>query len=182
MIVFIAGPRAITRLNKKVINKLDSIYDKQFDVVLGDANGIDKAVQDYFFNKSYDKITIYSTGMPRNNKGNWKVKNIEVKSNKKDFDYYAAKDIEMAEDADCGLMIWNGKSKGTLHNTLNLISRGKETVLFYTPEQKFYTIQTSDDLTELIGKCEEETKKLYEELNMKVKLNSTKQMVFNICS
>ena len=40
--------------------------------------------------------------------------------------YYRAKDLAMVEDADCGFMIWNGESKGTLNNILNLLYMDKK--------------------------------------------------------
>jgi hypothetical protein len=39
----------------------------------------------------------------------------------KDFAYYAAKDLAMAQDAKCGVMLWDGRSKGTLNNIQNLL-------------------------------------------------------------
>ena len=38
--------------------------------------------------------------------------------NEKGRDLYTLKDISMAEDADYGLMVWDGESKGTLNNIL----------------------------------------------------------------
>ena len=181
MIVFIAGPRKVSRLNRAVEERLNNIYLKQYDVVLGDSNGIDKAVQNYFHNKSYNNVTIYATGnLPRNNIGNWEVCAVDVKTKTKDFDYYAAKDIKMAEKADYGLMIWNGTSKGTLHNTLNLLIEGKQVALYLIPESKFYTLTYIKDLEQLIGKCEDETKHMYKELLAKVKMSKTGQIQFNI--
>lgn len=37
------------------------------------------------------------------------------------FAYYSAKDLVMSQEAGCGLMLWDGKSKGTLQNMLKLI-------------------------------------------------------------
>lgn len=43
MRVFIAGPRAISKLNKRIEERLHNIYSMQMTVIVGDANGIDKA-------------------------------------------------------------------------------------------------------------------------------------------
>ena len=181
MIVFIAGPRKVSRLNRAVEERLNNIYLKQYDVVLGDANGIDKAVQIYFHKKGYSNVTIYSTGsVPRNNIGNWEVCAVEVKTKTKDFDYFAAKDIKMAEKADYGLMIWNGTSKGTLHNTLNLLVEGKQVAFYLIPESKFYTLTHINDLEQLIVRCNDETKYMYKELLVKVKKSKIGQIEFNI--
>ncbi len=53
MKIFIAGPRAITSLDENVEAKLNSIIEKGFEVLVGDANGIDRLVQSFFI-KGHD--------------------------------------------------------------------------------------------------------------------------------
>ena len=53
MKVFIGGPLKIKTLKPDVISKLNSIIKKKYKVLIGDANGIDKTIQNYFFNKKY---------------------------------------------------------------------------------------------------------------------------------
>jgi hypothetical protein len=36
------------------------------------------------------------------------------------FDYYSVKDRAMADTAEYGLMLWDGQSKGTVNNLVNL--------------------------------------------------------------
>lgn len=45
--VFIAGSRQIARLPAEVKNRIDTMVDKGFQILVGDANGADKAVQRY---------------------------------------------------------------------------------------------------------------------------------------
>jgi hypothetical protein len=40
----------------------------------------------------------------------------------------------MAQDAQCGVMLWDGKSKGTLNNIQELLSAGKKTLVYFAPE------------------------------------------------
>ena len=40
------------------------------------------------------------------------------------YDYYSLKDRAMAETAEYGLILWNGKSKGTANNVVNLTRTG----------------------------------------------------------
>ena len=51
--VFIAGSRQITRLPADVRTRLDVMIEKGFQILVGDANGADKAVQRYLADKSY---------------------------------------------------------------------------------------------------------------------------------
>lgn len=52
----------------------------------------------------------------------------------------------MAEEAQCGVMLWDGKSKGTLQNMLNLIAAGKRTLVYFAPTQSFYVVANRDEL------------------------------------
>ncbi|MDD2481817.1 MAG: hypothetical protein PHC44_11065 [Lutispora sp.] len=166
MKVFIAGPRAISKLNKNIEERLYNIYSKNITVVVGDANGIDKAVQSYFYKLNYQNVNIYATqGKARCNIGNWIVENVKVESKIKGFDYYAAKDLRMAEVADYGFMIWNGKSKGTLNNIINLLKRNKKTLIYFTPESQFYCFSKLNDFEKILIKCEEEAKILFQSLS-----------------
>lgn len=70
--------------------------------------------------------------------GNWRVQKVDVPRNVTGFDFYAQKDIQMSIDADYGLMIWNGKSRGTLNNIINLTNQGKEVLVYITTIKNFY--------------------------------------------
>ena len=41
-------------------------------------------------------------------------------------EFYTLKDMKMADDADYGLMIWDGKSKGTLKNIEEMKKNNKK--------------------------------------------------------
>ena len=151
MKIFIAGPRAVTELDDNVIKRLDKIYDSSYTVIVGDADGIDSSVQRYFCDKKYKNVSVFaSKGIARNNFGNWNIENVSVGDKIKGFGFYAAKDLEMAKQADYGFMIWNGESKGTFNNIINLITMNKEVLLYYMPAEKFYTIKNMEDLDEFV--------------------------------
>jgi hypothetical protein len=161
MIVFIAGPRVIKELDANIIKRLEKICKKQYELIIGDADGIDTSVQRYLSDKKYNDVIIFaSNGKVRNNVGNWKSKNVQVSKDIKGFDFYVAKDLEMAKKADYGFMIWNGESKGTFNNIINLIKLNKEFLLYYTPSKKFYTIKNMEQLDKFI----EQNKKLSSKL------------------
>jgi hypothetical protein len=127
MKVFIAGPRAVNTLNESITDVLSRMIEKQLTVLLGDAGGVDSLVQKYFADATYPNVHIYaSNGKARNNIGSWSVQSVEVPTSVKGFDFYSQKDIHMAQDADSGFMVWNGQSKGTLNNIINLTSQNKK--------------------------------------------------------
>jgi hypothetical protein len=45
----------------------------------------------------------------------------------------------MAGEADYGLMVWGGWSRGIRNNVQNLLKRGKPVVVFLSTKQIFYT-------------------------------------------
>jgi len=43
--VFIAGPRAINELDENINMKLDNICEKNYSILVGNADGIDSSIQ-----------------------------------------------------------------------------------------------------------------------------------------
>ncbi len=169
--IFIAGPRAIKQLDKNIITKLESIYIKNYEVLVGDADGIDAGVQNFFCGKAYSNVTVYaSKGLARNNLGNWTIKKVNVEENVSGFEFYAKKDLKMAEDADIGFMIWNGESRGTFNNIINLLKQNKQVILYFTQTQKIYKFEKINQFEEFINsnvKLSTKLKKLLPQKNIK---------------
>ncbi|MGL5931826.1 MAG: hypothetical protein ACRCY7_02815 [Cetobacterium sp.] len=165
MKVFIAGAIKIKDLKKIVIEKLDGIIEKNFEVLVGDADGIDSSVQKYFKSKNYGNIKIYCTnGVIRNNFGDWEVISAFAKDNERGRAFYTVKDKKMAHDADIGFMIWNGESEGTLNNIINLLKAGKRVCLFLDNENKLLLLKEFKDLEKVIILSNSKTQLLYKKL------------------
>jgi len=149
-LVFISGSRGIRRLDVGVQLRLERIIDKKLPVLIGDANGADKAVQGYLISRGYDLVEVFCAGeTPRNNVGGWKLRRIQPSHAKRDFDYYASKDREMAREATLGLLIWDGESGGTLMNVLRLVSQQKTAVVYINPQKAFSEIRSRGDFDKL---------------------------------
>ena len=139
--VFVAGSRQISRLPGEVKNRLDTMIEKGFQILVGDASGADKAVQGYLANRSYSNVLVYyMKDHCRNNVGNWPTREVAAPRGAKGFDYYAVKDRAMAEAAEFGLMLWDGKSKGTVNNVVNLSRDHKPVVVYVAPTRQFRTV------------------------------------------
>lgn len=148
--VFVAGSRALSKLNAQVKERLDSIMRKQLTVLVGDANGADKSVQRYLAEHGYRRVTVYCMEICRNNVGNWPIRSHSAGPGvKRDRHYYGIKDRAMAQDASCGFMLWDGNSKGTLTNVIKLLENNKKVLLFSAPKKQFFTLRTSVDLATL---------------------------------
>ena len=98
MKVFIAGPRIVNELDECVKQKLENICTKQYEVFVGEADGIDSCIQKYMRSKNYKNVTIFaSNGIARNNFGGWRVECVNVDHNITGFEFYIQKDLEMAK-------------------------------------------------------------------------------------
>lgn len=143
--VFIGGSRRVSRLAPAVRKRLDTIMEKGFPVIVGDANGADKAVQQFLSGKGYEPVEVFCSGtICRNNLGHWHTRQIKTDLNDKGFRFYAAKDRVMAREADFGLMVWDGKSTGTLLNVLRLLRQQKKVALYNVPERRFLELKGDD--------------------------------------
>ncbi|MEX2273704.1 MAG: hypothetical protein WD690_19720 [Vicinamibacterales bacterium] len=128
------------------------MIEKGVQILVGDANGADKAVQRYLADKSYPNVLVHCmTDHCRNNVGNWPTREVVAPRGARGFDYYSLKDRAMAEAAEYVLMLWDGKSKGTVNNVVNLSRDRKPVVVYIAPTKQFRTIKTPDDLRDLLA-------------------------------
>jgi acyl CoA:acetate/3-ketoacid CoA transferase alpha subunit len=154
MNVFFGGSRAVSKLNAPLRARIDDFMRRGDTILIGDANGADKAVQQYLAETGYRKVIVFCMQECRNNIGAWPTRNVKSPNGRKDFSYYAAKDLVMAQEAKCGVMLWDAKSKGTLQNMLNLVGAGKRTLVYFAPTKDFHVLATEQDLQALLARCE----------------------------
>jgi hypothetical protein len=178
--VFISGSMRIKQLDKNVLSRINNILEKKYEVIVGDADGVDSSVQEYLKQKGAKSVLVYCAGSrPRNNIGNWETNNVETTSKPGTRAYFTAKDFEMANDCDYGLMIWDSKSTGTLSNTIELLNRHKKSLVYVNKAREFITVSDVTDLRKLLqymapssfGKAEEKI-----QITRKVEALSHEQM------
>jgi len=149
--VFIAGSRRLSRLNNDVKRRIDNIVDKGFTVIVGDANGVDKAVQQYLSTRNYSNVLVFCMeGGCRNNVGKWPTRDITAAPGARGFAYFSTKDRVMVEEADYGLMLWDGKSRGTLTNVVDLVRQGRPVVVYVAPAKAFATLHEPEQLADFV--------------------------------
>lgn len=83
----------------------------------------------------------------------WPTRNIAAPAGRSGFAYYSAKDLVMSQEAKCGLMFWDGKSKGTLQNLLKLIGAEKRALVYFAPTKEFRVVGNESDLQALLAMC-----------------------------
>lgn len=150
--VFVGGSRRVSNLNPEVRKRIDRIIANRFPVLIGDANGADKAVQLYLKSRHYDQVEVFCVeGSCRNNAGNWPLRKIPAPNHRKDFSFYEAKDKVMAEEASLGFMIWDGKSIGTLMNVFRLVSQHKTVVVYAVPVKEFFNLRDETEWEDFLA-------------------------------
>ncbi|WNJ98391.1 hypothetical protein L2D14_10970 [Thalassospiraceae bacterium LMO-JJ14] len=182
--VFLSGSRAVSRLNENIRGRISNIVNNEFDIVIGDANGADKAMQGYLSEIGYRNVKVYCSGVRcRNNLGEWPVEMIDVDSNLKGRDFYTVKDKKMAEDADFALVIWDGKSSGSISNVIEMLRQDKTALMYLSGIKSFETISDAKKLRLLLRRGDPaDIEKLNKKLNVQkllTDLDGARQEVLN---
>ena len=152
--VFLSGSRRLSRINDVIRKRLENMISCKLHIIVGDANGADRAMQSYFAEAGYNDVTVYCAGTRcRNNVGGWTTKMVEVNPNLKGREFYEQKDKEMAKQADLGFVLWDGKSYGSIANVFKLLQSNKNVVVYLSPEKQFYSLNTIDDIDIILDKC-----------------------------
>ena len=150
--VFIGGSRRLSRLNPKVRQRLDQIIEGRLEVLVGDANGADKAVQRYFKDCGYSKVRVFCmSGRCRNNLGNWPSEKITAPEGVTGRSFYEVKDHVMTDRSSVGFMLWDGKSTGTWTNMLRLLSQHKPVTVYYSKSRKSFDLKNAQDLDDFLA-------------------------------
>lgn len=128
MKIFISGSKSISKLPELAKIFIDQFIENNDEILVGDCYGVDAVVQKYLDSKGYSNVTIYcSSETPRNNfVTRAKVCSCaEAAKGLAGSAFHYVKDIQMAQDCDTALMIWDGKSKGTGENIRRVKEMGK---------------------------------------------------------
>lgn len=128
MKVFFSGSKRISEPGVTVLGILDGLMRSGEEILIGDCPGADQAIQHYLSKSGYPLVTVYCSGdEPRFNAGDWDVRTVELDpSLTHGFQFWRQKDIQMELECDCAVAVWDGESRGTRQNILELSAMGKE--------------------------------------------------------
>lgn len=155
--VFIGGSRKVSRLNEQIRTKLADVIGRDFHVLIGDANGADRAVQAQLRDWHYPHVTVFFVGEhPRNNEGGWPTERVQPPPAARGAEFYGAKDLVMAQLAEAGLMLWDGESKGTLANVKNLLRFQKPVSVYLSRTRRFKSFLSETDLQLAMGNAQQQ--------------------------
>ena len=144
---YIGGSNTIRALNDMILVQLAMIIMNDDLIFVGDGWGADAVVQRYLADMRYEEVIVYADGdKVRNNIGDWNLRLIPVPDVMTGYDCCSQKDTKMAEHADRGLMIWDGKSKETIRNSIRLLNQNKPVTLVYPSISGGIALNTHEDL------------------------------------
>ncbi|MFW2177313.1 MULTISPECIES: hypothetical protein [unclassified Moraxella] len=148
--IFFSGSRSLVSLPAMVQQRIfDNILQKNFPIVIGDADGADSTLQAFFATQYYDLVKVFCAGGKcRNNIGNWQIQTIA--SSAKGRAFYTAKDVAMANVANYGFVLWDGQSIGSLNNIAELLKQNKPSLVYFEPNQQFIKVVSEQDLNDLL--------------------------------
>lgn len=160
--VFLSGSLAIRSLPSQVVDDLNRYTTQGVTLLVGDAPGADALFQHHLVGASYADVEVFHSGhAPRFNLGDWSTYFVDSGLASRGKALHGAKDREMSEQCDHGLMVWDGKSAGTIANVLHLIRLGKAWRLYWVREHVAETISDGEMLTSRFSAVvDEATKRL----------------------
>ena len=165
MNVFVGGSKTLKALPKAMMGELVELMRQDAEIIVGDCRGADALVQQFLADSRYRHVAVYAMeGKARNNLGGWEVVAVPAPGGPKAWhrlavtrkghlcvlQNYHMKDLLMALTADCGLMTWNCKSKGTLLNLLRLVAQGKRADVVLPERNQTARVETFDDIRMLL--------------------------------
>lgn len=150
-VVFISGKvKYDRRISKRIQNELDSVMKANAKVIVGDAPGADKRVQDYLAEKSYRNVEVYTTdNEARNNVGNWKVNKISSDGYTDEREVRRQKDIAMTNAATRGFAISSDDDREDSATSLNIKrmkEQGKQIDLYDFKKETYFVDEERKDL------------------------------------
>lgn len=149
--VFLSGSRRITRLPATVVERIHAMIEGELDILIGDANGADRLMQVLLADLGYRRVMIYHSGdVVRNNVGGWDSVGVQVEAGIEGRAFFARKDRKMAELADFGFIVWDGKSAGSIANASEMTRLGKKCVMYVAPRHGFAVAREPRDVEQLL--------------------------------
>lgn len=122
------------RLNKDIRKELKRSIKNKDNIVVGDAPGIDRQVQDYLNKKHYKNVEVYGPGNKVRYSANkrWKTNPIDAPEYEVGSkEWLAKKDIMMTKVSDVGLaVILDEGAKATRKNIERLMEQNKDVKVY----------------------------------------------------
>ena len=146
----VESPYYRKELPKEIQKELDDSISRNEKIVVGDAPGIDRQVQDYLNNKHYSNVEVYGPGKEVRYSANakWKTNAIDDPDHEPySKEWLAKKDEFMTNAADRGLaVILDEGAAATRNNVRRLVDQNKEVKVYSLGKEGNDGWETLDNL------------------------------------
>lgn len=151
MKLFVGGSKRMKIPEEMLKNKTDEWIAAGAEILIGDCSGTDAAMQKALAGREYPNVTVYTVNTRvRRNAGSWSVAVVPGSKPPFTFHDYRRKDAAMSKAADSGFMVWDGKSRGTFVNVVELLGFGKPVEVWLTKKQRSLTLHSLEELAALL--------------------------------
>lgn len=149
--IMIVGSHTITELDHKVKMMISKLCGDGWHILVGDHSGLDTALQEYLMDMHTDWVQVYTARpQPSHNLDRWPVSRPPKDGRWSKAPRYLQNTLAMADAADFGMVLWDGRSMGTYFVIASLIEQGKS-VWVYLPERGVsHTLRGPEDLEKLL--------------------------------
>ena len=138
--VFVSGSINITKLPGEVIASIDKIEQQQFEILVGDAKGIDLLVQQKLKDDGYRNVMVCSIyQIPRHLlEQTFQTCQVEYDDSiTSERQRQTFKDSYMTRNSDYSLVVWDGRSKGSFSNIIRALEHDKAVKIYLDAEARF---------------------------------------------
>lgn len=138
--VFVSGSISIKQLPSEIMDSLNKIEQQNFEILVGDAKGIDLLIQKKLKEDQYDNVLLCSIyEEPRHLLSNtFQTCQVECDSNiKSERQRQTFKDSYMTRNSDYSLVVWDGKSKGSFANIIRSLEQEQAIKIYLDTEKRF---------------------------------------------
>ena len=151
MKLFVGGSKSAKIPASVAEEKARTWAEAGVEILVGDCCGADAVLQQALAGLGYQKVSVYAlNGRARRNLGNWPVVPVPCEVQPAGYLDYWRRDSVMSQRGEGGFFFWDGKTKGTYVNLVELLSLGKPVEMFLTKSQKTISLSSLEEVTQLL--------------------------------
>ena len=149
--IMIVGSHTITEPDRRVKLMISKLCGEGWHILVGDHSGLDAALQEYLVDMHTDWVRVYTARpQPHHNLDRWPVRHPPKEGRWSGAPRHLQNTLAMADAAECGMVLWDGRSMGTYFVMASLIEQGKSVWVYLSDRGAAHTLRTPEDLEKLL--------------------------------
>ena len=149
--IMIVGSHTITEPDRRVKLMISKLCGEGWHILVGDHSGLDTALQEYLVDMHTDWVRVYTARpQPHQNLDRWPVRHPPKEGRWSGAPRHLQNTLAMAAAAECGMVLWDGRSMGTYFVMPSLIEQAKSVWVYLPDRGAAHTLRTPEDLEKLL--------------------------------